>query len=111
MATEDVIGEGTRLENAQKAAAVWANLAQAGDRYGVMGFNAKNNLVSCGLPGGDGDCELDIRTHLARTDITNPAAQISTSASPGSRLRRCWHRLPPIPAACSATSPPRLAAA
>jgi len=78
MSTEDVVGEGTRLENAQKAAAVWANLAQNGDRYGVMGFNAKNNPVGCGLPGGDGNCELDIRTHMARTEITNPTSQIPT---------------------------------
>lgn len=76
MSTEDVIGEGTRLQNAQKAAAVWANLAQSGDRYGVMGFNAKDNPVGCGLPFGTGNCELDINTHLARTDITNPTAQI-----------------------------------
>lgn len=78
MSDEDVIGEGTRLENAQKAATVWANLAQDGDRYGVMGFNAKDNPGGCGLPWGDGNCELDIRTHMARTEITNPAAQIPT---------------------------------
>ncbi|MBU0510776.1 MAG: hypothetical protein KKD28_05530, partial [Chloroflexi bacterium] len=76
MSTIDVVGEGTRLENAQKAATVWANLAQDGDRYGVMGFNAKNNPVNCGIPSGTGDCELDINTHWARTDITNPTAQI-----------------------------------
>ncbi len=76
MSTEDVVGEGTRLENAQKAAYVWANLAQNGDRYGVMGFNAKDNPPGCGLPYGSGDCELDIRTHMARTEITNPATQI-----------------------------------
>ncbi len=78
MSTEDVVGEGTRLENAQKAATVWANLAQNGDRYGVMGFNAKNNPAGCGLPSGSGDCELDIRTHMARTNITNPDTQIPT---------------------------------
>jgi len=78
MSTEDVIGEGTRLENSQKAATVWANLAQDGDRYGVMGFNAKDNPINCGIPWGLGDCELDIRTHMARTNITNPATQIAT---------------------------------
>ncbi len=78
MSTEDVGGEGTRLVNAQKAATVWANLSQDGDRYGVMGFNAKNNPVNCGIPSGTGDCELDIREHMARTNITNPTSQIPT---------------------------------
>lgn len=76
MSTEDVIGEGTRLANAQKAATVWANLAQSGDRYGVMGFSAKDNPGGCGLPYGSGNCQLDIKTHLPRTSITNPATQI-----------------------------------
>jgi len=76
MGTEDVIGEGTRLENAQKAATVWANLAQSGDRYAVLDFSAFDNPVGCAP-----DCPHDVDVHLARTDITNPSTQISTIES------------------------------
>lgn len=78
MSTEDVIGEGSRLVNSQKAAMVWANLAREGDRYGVMGFNALNDPPNCDFPGGTGYCTMDIRTHMARTEITSPTAEIPT---------------------------------
>jgi hypothetical protein len=76
MKDEDVIGEGTRLENAQKAATVWANLAQAGDRYAVLDFSAFDSPPGCAP-----DCPFDIQTHLPRTDITNPGTQIAAIES------------------------------
>lgn len=72
MATEDVIGEGTRLVNAKKAGTVLADLLRDGDRILVTSFSAFDNPPGCGLPGGDGNCPLDIQTHLPRTDVTVP---------------------------------------
>ena len=76
MSIEDVVGEGTRLENAQKAATVWANLAQAGDRYAVLDFSAFDSPPGC-----NPNCPHDIQIHLPRTDITNPSTQIATIES------------------------------
>lgn len=73
MATEDLPGEGTRLENAKKAGTVLADLLVVGDRILVTDFSAFDSPPGCGLPGGDGNCPLDIRTRLARTDVTGPA--------------------------------------
>ena len=65
MNTEDVIGEGTRLFNAQRAGTVVADLARAGDRLLVTDFSAN----SCS----GNNCTLDIITRLARTDVIVPA--------------------------------------
>jgi len=70
MKKEDVPGEGTRYENARKAATVLADLLRTGDRIAVMDFGARNVPVDCGIPYGDGNCPLHIVTHLARTDVT-----------------------------------------
>ena len=78
MSTEDVVGEGTRLLNAQKAGTVMADQLRAGDRVLVTSFSATNSPVGCGLPGGTGNCPLDIITHLARLDVTVPSTNIPT---------------------------------
>jgi hypothetical protein len=69
MDTEDTIGEGKRYENAQKAGHVLADLLRMGDRIMVMDFSAFDNPPWCGLPFGDGNCDLDIRVHLNRRDV------------------------------------------
>lgn len=74
MDTEDVTGEGRRIDNAKKAGTVLADLLRTGDRVLVMDFSAKDDPPGCGLPGGDGDCELDLKTYLARTDVISPAS-------------------------------------
>ncbi len=68
----DVPGEGSRLENAQKAGTVLADLLRDGDRVLITSFSAFDNPTGCGLPGGSGDCPLDIITHLPRTDVVVP---------------------------------------
>jgi len=92
MAWEDVIGEGTRLENAKKAGTVMADLLRVGDRVLVTDFSAFNNPPGCGLPGGDGNCALDIITRLARTDVTDPAAAAiaSTKTAINNLTAREW---------------------
>lgn len=73
MNTEDTLGEGTRLINAQKAAKVIPDLLRDGDRILVMDFSAIDNPPGCGLPpdgSGDGNCPLDLVTYLARIDVT-----------------------------------------
>ena len=77
MSTEDTIGEGTRLDNAKRAGGVVADLLRPGDRVLVTDFSAFNNPVGCGMPGGDGNCALDLRTLLSRRDVT-PANQIAS---------------------------------
>lgn len=72
MTTVDVVGEGSRLENAQKAGRVMADLLQDGDRIRVSDFSAQNVPVGCGLPGGDGNCPLDINVYLSRMDVSVP---------------------------------------
>ncbi len=72
MSIQDIAGEGTRLENAKKAGKLMADLLRAGDRVLVTSFSAIDNPVGCGLPGGSGNCPLDIQTPLARTDVTGP---------------------------------------
>lgn len=74
MAWEDVTGEGSRVENARKAGTVMADLLRVGDRVLVTDFSAKDNPPGCGLPAGSGNCEMDIITRLARTNVTDPAA-------------------------------------
>ena len=69
MSTEDAIGEGTRLDNAKKAGQVVADLLRAGDRFLVQDWSAIDNPRGCGLPGGSGNCPLDIRTLLPRSDV------------------------------------------
>ena len=60
MGTEDVTGEGTRLENAKKAGTVMADLLQNGDRVFVMDFSANGSL--------------DLQVHLARSVIPDDAS-------------------------------------
>ncbi len=69
MSTEDAIGEGTRLDNAKKAGQVVADLLRAGDRFLVQDWSAIDNPAGCGLPGGSGNCPLDVRTLLPRSDV------------------------------------------
>lgn len=80
MDTEDVIGEGKRYINAQKAGTVLADLLRVGDRILVTDFSAKDNPVGCGLPFGSGNCQLDIITRLGRTNVTAPASAAIASA-------------------------------
>ena len=74
MNTEDVVGEGKRYENAQKAGTVLADLLRVGDRILVTDFSAHDNPPGCGLPYGDGNCALDIITRLVRTNVVDPAS-------------------------------------
>lgn len=69
MATVDVIGEPPRLNQAQNSGTVVANLLQAGDRILVTDFSAE-------CRSGAGNCDLDVRTLLPRTDAT--AANLTT---------------------------------
>ncbi|MCB0044753.1 MAG: VWA domain-containing protein [Caldilineaceae bacterium] len=78
MAVEDVIGEGTRLFNAKRAGKVVADLARMGDRLLATDFSAFNIPVSCGLPGGAGNCQLDIRSIFPRTEV-NDAGDITAA--------------------------------
>ena len=77
MATEDVVGDGTRLANAQKAGAVMADLLTVGDRVLVTSFSATDSPAGCGLPGGTGNCPIDILTTLARLDVTSLTTDIA----------------------------------
>lgn len=70
MNTEDTTGEGTRLTNAKRAAQVIADLLRVGDRLVVQDWSAFNSPPGCGLPFGDGNCPLDIRTLLPLTELT-----------------------------------------
>ena len=72
MDDEDVPGEGKRYILAQRAAKVEADLLRNGDRILVTDFSAFDNPAGCGLPGGDGNCPLDIDTLLPRTDVVVP---------------------------------------
>ena len=77
MDTEDTIGEGTRLDNAKKAGQVVADLLRTGDRFLVQDWSALDNPLGCGIDGGGGgDCPLDIRTLLPRTEAS--AANLAT---------------------------------
>jgi len=93
MNTEDVIGEGTRLTNAKRAGQVVADLLRNGDRLLVQDWSAFNNPPNCGLPDGDGNCPLDVRTLLPRTDLTagNLGAVISMARTQISNISaRLW---------------------
>ncbi len=68
MNTEDAIGEGARLVNAKKAGQVVADLLRVGDRILVQDWSAIDSPAGCGMPGGDGNCPLDVRTLLPRSD-------------------------------------------
>jgi hypothetical protein len=76
MSTEDTIGEGTRLQLAKRAGQVIADLLRAGDRIVVQDWSANDVPGGCGLPGGDGNCPLDVRTLLPLSDAT--LANLST---------------------------------
>lgn len=80
MDTEDVLGEGKRYINAQKAGTVLADLLRVGDRVLVTDFSAHDIPVGCGLPFGTGDCALDIITRLARTNVVVPASNAIAAA-------------------------------
>lgn len=63
----DTIGEPSRLEQAKRSGTVIANLLRPGDRLLVTDFSARDNPPGCGA--GAGNCELDLRTLLPRTDV------------------------------------------
>ncbi len=90
MAFEDIAGEGTRLENAKKAGTVLADLLRVDDRILVTDFSATDNPPGCGLPGGTGNCPLDIRTLLARTDVAGPGTIAAAKAAIDSISAREW---------------------
>ncbi len=90
MAIEDVAGEGTRLLNAQKAGRVMAALLRAGDRVLVTSFSALDNPPGCGLPGGAGNCPLDIQTPLSRIDVTGPGNIPTVRTAIDSLTAREW---------------------
>jgi hypothetical protein len=89
---EDVPGEGKRYINAQKAGTVMADLLRIGDRILVTDFSAKDNPPGCGLPSGSGNCQMDIITRLARTDVVVPASNAiaATKAAINNILPREW---------------------
>ena len=74
MDTEDIIGEGKRIDNAKHAGYVVANLLRAGDRILVTDFSAKDVPANCANI--DGNCPYDGNTLLGRTDVTSPTAGI-----------------------------------
>ena len=78
MSIVDVLGEGTRVENAQKAGNVLADLLRVGDRILVTDFSAKDNPPGCGA--GDHNCQLDIWLRLPRTDVIAPASNAIAAA-------------------------------
>ena len=80
MTTEDLVGQGTRLFNAQRAGTVMADLLRVGDRIVITDFSAHDNPPGCGMPSGDGNCALDIITRLPRTDVTDPASTVIAAA-------------------------------
>lgn len=90
MLTEDIIGEGTRLVNAKKAGTVMADLLRVGDRIRVSDFSAQDIPPGCGLPGGDGNCPLDIGVYQARTDVVGPGTIVATRAAINSVNAREW---------------------
>jgi hypothetical protein len=90
MNTEDVIGEGKRVDNAKKAGTVLADLLRNGDRIAVTDFSAVDNPPGCGLPGGSGNCPLDIQTRLARTDVVVPATISATKNAINLISARAW---------------------
>ncbi len=90
MSTEDVIGEGTRLVNAKKAGTVLADLLRVGDRILVTDFSAIDSPAGCGLPGGDGNCPLDIQTRLGRTDVTGAGTISAAKAAVNLITARAW---------------------
>ncbi len=88
MGTEDVIGEGTRLINAQRAAKVVADLARMGDRLMVTDFSAKNDPPGCGNT--TNDCVLDLRLLLPRSDVVVPATIDAAKAAIDAITDREW---------------------
>lgn len=90
MDLEDVAGEGKRLENAQKAGEVVADLLRDDDRVLVTSFSAFDNPAGCGLPYGTGNCALDLQTHLARTTVSVPATIASTKTAINNITARDW---------------------
>ncbi|MCP4361967.1 MAG: VWA domain-containing protein, partial [Chloroflexi bacterium] len=72
MDIEDVVGEGKRYILAQRAGKVEADLLRDGDRILITDFSAQDNPAGCGLPGGSGNCPLDIRTLLPRANVVTP---------------------------------------
>ena len=93
MSTEDAIGEGSRLDNAKKAGQVVADLLRVGDRFLVQDWSATDNPPGCGLPGGSGNCPLDVRTLLPRSDVNagNIAALIGIARTQINNITaRAW---------------------
>ncbi len=90
MNAEDVLGEGKRVDNAKKAGTVLADLLRNGDRIAVTDFSATDSPLGCGLPGGDGNCPLDIQTRLARTNVVVPATITATKNAINLISARAW---------------------
>lgn len=90
MADEDVAGEGARYILAQRAGNVEADLLRNGDRILVTDFSAEDVPTGCGLPGGDGNCTLDIRTLLPRADVVVPATINAAKSAIALTSPRAW---------------------
>jgi hypothetical protein len=90
MATEDVPGEGTRLFNAKRAGTVLIDLARTGDRMRISDFSAQDIPPGCGLPGGSGNCPLDIGVYMMRTDVVMPASLPAMRSAINSISAREW---------------------
>ena len=96
MNIEDVPGEGMRYINAQKAGTVLADLLRVGDRVLVTDFSAHDIPAGCGA--GDHNCELDIITRLARTNVVAPASN-AIAAAKAAINNIIWREWTPIGAA------------
>ncbi len=90
MNIEDVPGEGKRVDNAKKAGTVLADLLRIGDRIAVTDFSAIDNPPGCGLPGGSGNCPLDIQTRMTRTDVVGAATIAAAKTAINSITARAW---------------------
>ena len=95
MNTEDTAGEGTRLVNARKAGKVIANLLRPGDRIRITDFSAFDTPPGCGLPGGSGNCPLDIQVKLGRTEVTGPAQVTAANSAIDTISARAWTPVSP----------------
>ncbi|MFT5193431.1 MAG: hypothetical protein ACI9EW_000707 [Cellvibrionaceae bacterium] len=77
MATQDTLGEGTRIQNAKTAGRVLSDLLRDGDRIGIIGHGGLDSPANCGLPGGTGNCDNGNITRLARIDSVSTPGDIA----------------------------------
>ena len=62
-----------------------------GDRFLVQDWSAIDNPRGCGLPGGSGNCPLDIRTLLPRSDVNgNLGVPYRPGPHPDQQHQRAW---------------------